>query len=58
MIEENIGVTDLEKTSKMTDIVDVPAAVETGKKKDSTKIKEFLLKVKQINENRTIQRNQ
>jgi phosphoribosylanthranilate isomerase len=38
----------------MTDIVDVSGAVETEKKKDLTKIKEFLLKVKKINENRTI----
>ena len=55
MVAGNIQIQDLEKISKMTDIiVDVSGAVETEKKKDLTKIKEFLLKVKEINENRTI----
>ena len=46
MVAGNIQIQDLEKVSKMTDIVDVSSAVETEKKKDLTKIKEFLLKVK------------
>ena len=50
MIAGNIQVQDLEKISKIADIVDVSSAVETGKKKDLTKIKEFLLKIKEINE--------
>jgi len=50
MIAGNIQVQDLEKISKIADIVDVSGAVETEKKKDLTKIKEFLLKVKEINE--------
>ena len=54
MVAGNIQIQDLEKVSKMTDIVDVSGAVETEKKKDLTKIKEFLLKVKEINENRTL----
>ena len=54
MIAGNIQVQDLEKISKIADIVDVSGAVETEKKKDLTKIKEFLLKVKEINENRTL----
>ena len=50
MIAGNIQIQDLEKISKMTDIVvDVSGAVETERKKDLTKIKEFLLKVKEIN---------
>ena len=45
MIAGNIQVQDLEKISKIADIdiVDVSGAVETEKKKDLTKIKEFLL---------------
>ena len=54
MIAGNIQVQDLEKISKIADIVDVSGAVETEKKKDLTKIKEFLLKVKETNENRTV----
>ena len=50
MIAGNIQIQDLEKISKIADIVDVSGAVETEKKKDLTKIKEFLLKVKEINE--------
>ena len=50
MIAGNIQTQDLEKISKIADIVDVSGAVETEKKKDLTKIKEFLLKVKEINE--------
>ncbi len=54
MIAGNIQIQELEKISKIADIVDVSGAVETNKKKDLTKIKEFLLKVKEINENRAI----
>ena len=54
MIAGNIQIQDLEKISKIADIVDVSGAVETEKKKDLAKIKEFLLKVKEINENRTL----
>ena len=53
MIAGNIQIQDLEKISKIADI-DVSGAVETEKKKDLNKIKEFLLKVKEINENRTL----
>ena len=50
MVAGNIQIQDLEKISKITDIVDVSGAVETKKKKDLNKIKEFFLKVKEINE--------
>jgi len=50
MIAGNIQVQDLEKISKIADIVYVSGAVETEKKKYLTKIKEFLLKIKEINE--------
>ena len=50
MIAGNIQVQDLEIIRKIADIVDVSGAVETEKKKDLTKIKEFLLKIKEINE--------
>jgi len=50
MVAGNIQIQDLEKVSKITDIVDVSGAVETEKKKDLNKIKEFFLKVKEINE--------
>ena len=50
MIAGNIQIQELEKISKMADIVDISGAVESNKKKDLTKIKEFLLKVKEINE--------
>ena len=48
MVAGNIQIQDLEKISKITDIVDVSGAVETVKKKDLNKIKEFLLKVKTL----------
>ena len=50
MIAGNIQIQELEKISKMADIVDISGAVESNKKKDLTKIKEFLLKVKEVNE--------
>ena len=54
MIAGNIQTRDLGKISKMADIVDVSSAVETNKKKNLKKIKDFLLKVKKVNESRTI----
>ena len=51
MIAGNIQIQNLEKISKIADIVDVSGTLETKKKKDLTKIREFLLKVKEINEN-------
>ena len=51
MIAGNIQIQDLEKISKITDIVDCSGMLETNKKKDLTKIKKFLLKVNEINEN-------
>ena len=50
MIAGNLQIQDLEKVSKIADIVDVSSAVETEKKKDLTKMKEFLLEVKKIND--------
>jgi len=50
MIAGNIKIQDLDKISKIADIVDVSGAVESEKKKDLKKIKEFLLKVKKIND--------
>ena len=52
MIAGNIKIEDLERVSKISDnlIVDVSGSLETNKKKDLTKIKEFLLKVKETNE--------
>jgi len=49
MIAGNIQIEDLEKLNKIADIiVDVSGSLETNKKKDLSKIKEFLLKVKQL----------
>ena len=50
MVAGNIQIQDLAKVSKISDIVDVSGAVETKKKKDLMKIKKFLLKVKEIND--------
>tara|TARA_B100001013_G_scaffold302059_1_gene203804 strand:- start:204 stop:833 length:630 start_codon:yes stop_codon:yes gene_type:complete len=52
MVAGNIKIEDLERVSKIADnlIVDVSGSLETKKKKDLTKIKEFLLKIKEINE--------
>ena len=52
MVAGNIKIEDLERVSKIADnlIVDVSGSLETKKKKDLTKIKDFLLKIKEINE--------
>ena len=49
MIAGNISIDMLEKVSKLTDIVDVSGALETNKVKDILKIKNFLNKIKKIN---------
>ena len=51
MIAGNININKLEKIYKLADIVDVSGALETNKVKDILKIKKFVNKVKQINEN-------
>jgi len=50
MLAGNINIDILESLNKMTDIVDVSGALETDKVKDLKKIKKFLNKVKQIND--------
>jgi len=50
MLAGNINVDMLENLKKVTDIVDVSGALETDKVKDLNKIKNFLTKVKQIND--------
>ena len=54
MIAGNIKIEDLENVSKIADYVDVSGSLETNKQKDLNKIKKFLLKAKEINENRAI----
>ena len=49
MIAGNINIDKLEKVSKLADIVDVSGALETNKVKDILKIKNFLNKIKRIN---------
>ena len=49
MIAGNISIDKLEKVSKLADIVDVSGALETNKVKDILKIKNFLNKIKRIN---------
>ena len=51
MIAGNINIDKLEKVFNLADIVDVSGALETNKVKDILKIKKFVNKVKQINEN-------
>ena len=51
MIAGNININKLEKVFNLADIVDVSGALETNKVKDISKIKKFMNKVKQINEN-------
>jgi phosphoribosylanthranilate isomerase len=50
MLAGNINTDLLENLKKLTDIVDVSGALETDKVKDLNKIKNFLNKVKQIND--------
>ena len=50
MIAGDIKTQDLENVSKIADYVDVSGSLEKNKKKDLNKIKEFLLKVKEIND--------
>jgi phosphoribosylanthranilate isomerase len=50
MLAGNINIDMLEKLKEITNIVDVSGALETDKVKDLNKIKNFLNKVKQIND--------
>ena len=50
MLAGNINIEMLENLKKITDIVDVSGALETDKVKDLSKIKNFLKKIKQIND--------
>ena len=50
MLAGNININLLENLKKITDIVDVSGALETDKVKDLNKIKNFLDKVKKIND--------
>jgi phosphoribosylanthranilate isomerase len=50
MLAGNINIDMLENLKKITDIVDVSGALETDKVKDLNKIKNFLNKIKQIND--------
>ena len=51
MVAGNININKIKKIFKLADIVDVSGALETNKVKDILKIKKFVNKVKQINEN-------
>ena len=50
MLAGNINMDTLENLKKITDIVDVSGALETDKVKDVKKIKEFLNKIKNLND--------
>ena len=50
MVAGNISIDTLENLIQITDIVDVSGALETDKVKDLGKIKNFLKKIKQIND--------
>jgi len=50
MLAGNINIDMLENLKEITDIVDVSGALETNKVKDIDKIKEFLNKIKKIND--------
>ena len=50
MLAGNINIDMLENLKKIADIVDVSGALETDKVKDLNKIKNFLNKIKQIND--------
>ena len=49
MLAGNINIDNLEKVSKLADIIDVSGALETNKVKDTLKIKNFLGKIKKLN---------
>jgi phosphoribosylanthranilate isomerase len=49
MIAGNIKIEDLENITKIADYVDVSGSLETNKKKDKKKIKDFLIKAQEIN---------
>ena len=50
MIAGGIKIEDLENVSKIADYVDVSGSLEKNKTKDLDKIKKFLLKIKEIND--------
>ena len=50
MIAGNININNLEKLSKIADIIDVSGALETNKVKDINKIKNFIKKVKKFDD--------
>ena len=50
MLAGNIDIDMLKNLKKMTDIVDVSGALETNKVKDLIKIKNFLNRIKKIND--------
>ena len=50
MLAGNVDIAMLESLKEITDIVDVSGALETDKVKDLSKIKNFLNKIKQIND--------
>ena len=50
MLAGNISIDMLEKLKEITDIIDVSGALETDKVKDLNKIKNFLKKIKLIND--------
>ena len=50
MLAGNINIDMLENLKEIADIIDVSGALETDKVKDIIKIKEFLRKIKQIND--------
>ena len=50
MLAGNVDIAMLESLKEITDIVDVSGALETDKVKDLNKIKNFLNKIKQIND--------
>jgi len=50
MLAGNVNIDMLESLKEITDIIDVSGALETDKVKDLNKIKNFLNKIKQIND--------
>ena len=49
MVAGNITTEKLSELKNLTDIIDVSGALETNKIKDLNKIKNFVLKIKRIN---------